>query len=226
MLAVRLTWISEPLVRPTAERKLLAAALADLAGIDVQRRHAVGLEPDAHRERAPAQDVRALDAFERREARLDHADKVIGNLVGLQNVRGETQVGGGELRIGGLDVDDRHFGFRRKVVANLVHLGADFSERLVGIVIEFEPDGDGGQTERAAGLDVINAVGGGDGPFQRRGDEPAHQVGAGADIDGGDGHRGVVAARILPHDERADRLEPGDQNHQVHHQGEHRPADE
>ena len=80
--------------------------------------------------------------------------------------------------------------------------------------------------ELAARLDVINAVGGGDGPLQRRGDEAAHQVRAGAHIDGGDGHRRVVAARVLPDDERADRLEPGDQDDQVDHQREHGPADE
>ena len=82
MLAVRLTWISEPLVWPTAERKLLAAsACADLGRADVERRHPVGLEPDAHGEGAAAQDVRALHAFEGGEARLHDAHQVIGDLV-------------------------------------------------------------------------------------------------------------------------------------------------
>ena len=78
----------------------------------------------------------------------------------------------------------------------------------------------------ALGLHVIDAVGGGDGPLQRRGDEAAHQVGAGADIDGGDGHRGVLAARVLADIEGADGLQAGDDDHQVDHQGQHGTADE
>ena len=198
---------------------------ANLVRADVERGQAVGFEPDAHGEGAAAQDVRALHAFQRGEPGLDHADEVIGDLVRLQNVRGETQIAGGNLRVGGFDVDHGHFGLRRQVVADLVHLGADFGERLVGVVIQLEPGGDGGQAQRAARLQVFNAVGGGDGALERRGDEAAHQLGAGADIDGGDGDGGVFTARILADVERADGLETGDQNHQVHHQRQHRPPD-
>jgi hypothetical protein len=85
--------MSEPLVRPTAERKLFAAsASADLVRADVERREPVGLEPDAHGERASAQDVRALHAFERGQARLHDAHEIIRDLVRLQNVRRETQI--------------------------------------------------------------------------------------------------------------------------------------
>ena len=151
--------------------------------------------------RPPRMSARCTPSM-RGEAGLDDAHEVIGDLVRLENVRGEAQVRGGKLGVGRLDVDDRHLGFGRQVIAHLVHLGADFRQRLVRIVIELEPGGDGGKAQRAAGLKIINAVGGGDGAFERRGDEPAHEVRAGADIDRGDGDRGVFAARVLPNVER------------------------
>ena len=61
--------------------------LAHLGRADVERRHPVGLEPDAHRERAPAQDVGPLHAADRRQARLHDADEVIGDLVLLRGCR-------------------------------------------------------------------------------------------------------------------------------------------
>ena len=70
---------------------------AHLVRADVVSREAVGLEPDAHRERATAEDVRFLHAFERGEARLHDAREVIGDLIRLQNVRGKTQVSRREL---------------------------------------------------------------------------------------------------------------------------------
>ena len=42
--------------------------VANLGGVDVQRRHAVGLEPDAHGKGAAAQDVRPLHALRARRA--------------------------------------------------------------------------------------------------------------------------------------------------------------
>ena len=69
--------------------------------------------------------------------------------------------------------------------------------------------------EGALGLHVLDAVRGGDGSFQRRSDEAAHQVGAGADIDRGDGYHRVFAARILAYIEGADRLQTGDNDDQV-----------
>ena len=109
--------------------------LPDLIRIDAERRQPVGLQPDAHGECAAAQQVRALHAFERGEARLHNARQIIGDLIRLQQVRGKTQVGGGELRVGGLNVDCRHLGFRRQIVAHLVDLGIDFRQRLFAVVI-------------------------------------------------------------------------------------------
>ena len=153
------------------------------------------------------------------------ADQIVGDLVLLENIGGETQIGRGELAVGRLDVDDRHLGFRGQVTADLVHLGADFRQRLDRIVIELQAGVDGRDSLGALRLDVIDAVGGRDGALQRGGDESAHQIGVGADIDGGDGDHRVLAAGILADIERADRLQPGNDDHEVDHQCEDGTAD-
>src|SRR5262249_7372292 len=61
---------------------------------------------------------------------------------------------------------------------------------------------------------------------ERLGDKAAHEFRARADVNRGDGDSGVLTARILPHIERADRLKARDENHEIHHDGQHRPADE
>ena len=95
-------------------------SLPHLGGADAERRHPVGLQPHPHREHATAEDVGALDSRKRRQARLDDAHQIIGDLVSLEDVRTEAEVGAGELGIGGLDVKHRHLGFRRQIAANLV----------------------------------------------------------------------------------------------------------
>ena len=66
-----------------------------------------------------------------------------------ENVGGEAEISGGELRVAGIDVDHRHLGFRRQIVADLVDLRADFGERLVRVVVQLQPRGDGREALRA-----------------------------------------------------------------------------
>ena len=194
--------------------------LAHLGRADVEGGHPLGLEPDPHGKGAGAEDVGPLHPGDGRQARLDDAHQVVGDLVLLQDVGGEAQIGRGELAVGRLDVDHRHLGLGRQVAAHLVDLGADLGQGLGGVVVEPEAHLDGGKAEAALRLHVLDAVGGGDGALQRRGDEAAHQIGIGADVDGGDGDRGVLAARVLAHIEGADRLQAGDDDDQVDHQGQ------
>ena len=56
-------------------------------GADVERRHPIGLEPRAQRERPRAQDLRALHAVDRRQPRLHDPDQVVGDLVVLRGRR-------------------------------------------------------------------------------------------------------------------------------------------
>ena len=171
--------------------------LAYLGGADVLGRHPIGLEPDAHGERAGAEDVGPLYPLDGGKTGLNDAHQVVGDLVLLQDVRTEAQIGGGELAVGRLDVDNRHLRLRGQVATHLVHLGADLGQGLGGIVVKPEAHVDRGEAEGALRFHVIDAVGGGDGALQRRSNETAHQVGAGADVDGGDGDRRVLAVRVL-----------------------------
>jgi hypothetical protein len=194
--------------------------LAHLGRADVQGRHPLGFEPDPHGKGAAAEDVGPLHPGDGRQARLDDAREIVGDLVLLQDAGGEAQIGRGEFAVGRLDVDRGHLGLGRQIAPHLVDLGADLGQGLGGVEVEPQARLDGGKAEGALRLHVFDAVGRGDGALQRRGDEAAHQVGVGADVDGGDGDRGVLAARVLAHVEGADRLQAGDDDDQADHQGE------
>ena len=141
--------------------------LTHLRRADVERRHPVGLEPDAHGEGAGAEDVGPLHALEGGKARLDDAHEIVGDLVLLQDVGAEAQIRRGEPAVGRLDVDDRDLRLRGEVPAHLVHLGADLGQGLRGIVVEPEAHADRGEAEGALRFHVLDAVGGGDGTLQR-----------------------------------------------------------
>ena len=189
-------------------------------------RHLVRLQPDAHRERAVAEDVGALDAADRAQLRLHDAGQVVGDLVLIEIRRREAEIHRGELVVRRLELDDRRLGLGRQVVADLRDLGLDLRQRGVGVVVQLQVHGDRAERLRARRLHVVDAVGAGDDALERRGDEAAHQVGVGADVDRRDADDGDVAARILADAQRADRLQPGDQDHQVDDDREDRPLDE
>ncbi len=79
---------------------------------------------------------------------------------------------------------------------------------------------------RARRLHVVDAVGAGDHALERRRDEAAHEVGVRADVDRRHADDGDVAARVLPDAQRADRLQPRDQDDEVDDDREDRPLDE
>ncbi len=189
-------------------------------------RHAVRLEPDAHRERPATEDIGALNAVDGAQARLHDADEVVADLVLIEVLGREAQIHRGELRVRRLDLDDRRLRLGRQVVAHLRHFRLDLRERRVGVVVELEVHGDGADTLRARGLDVVDAVGAGDDALERRGDEATHQVGVGADVRGRDRDHRHVAARELAHARGADRLQPRDEDDEVDDDRENRPPDE
>ena len=119
------------MVWPTADEVVVGGErLAHLRRADVERGHAIGLEPGADGEGAPAEDVGALHAVDRREARLHDADQVVGDLVALEDRRAEAQVHRRELRVGRLDVDRRDLRLGRQIGAHLVDARADVGERV------------------------------------------------------------------------------------------------
>ena len=106
------------------------------------------------------------------------------------------------------------------------HLCLDLREGRVGVVVELQVHGDGAGALRARRFEIINAVSAGDHALQWRGDESTHQIGVGPNVSGGDADDGNVAARILTHRERADRLQPRDQDDQTDYDGENGSLDE
>src|SRR5207245_5565630 len=79
---------------------------------------------------------------------------------------------------------------------------------------------------RSGRFDEIDAVGAGEDPRERGCDAAAHEVGAGADVCGRHVEHRDVAAGVLPHRQRADRLQAGDQDDQVDHDRQDGPSDE
>ena len=203
-----------------------ASASRSADGRDAVRRHLVRLQPDAHGERAVAEDVGALHAADGAQLRLHDARQVVGDLVLIEVGGREAEVHRRELGVGGLELDDRRLGLGRQVVANLRDLRLDLGERGVGVVVELQVHGDRAEPLRARRLHVVDAVGAGDHALERRRDEAAHQVGVRADVGRRDADDRDVAARVLPDAQRADRLQAGDQDDQVDDDRQDRPLDE
>jgi hypothetical protein len=102
--------------------------------------------------------------------------------------------------------------------------GGAICQRPGLIVVELETRGDQRKPEHAFGFDILDAVGGGDGPFNGAGDESAHDVGARTNVDWDNNNRRILAARVLPNAERTPRLQPGDNHQQIDHDRENRAA--
>ncbi len=155
-----------------------------------------------------------------------HPDKVFGDLVLLQDVRAEAQVARGKLAVRRLDGQDRNLRLRGQKIADAVHLGADFREGLVRVVVELQPGGDRRNALGTLRLEEINPVRGRNGLFKRGRDKPADKVRARSYIHGRHRDRGVLALGILPDVQRKERLDAGDDDHQAHDKREHRPPNE
>ena len=157
---------------------------------------------------------------------MDRTHEVVGDFVLLEDAGGETQVGRGKARVGCFHIDHRDLGFGRQVATDLVHLGTDFGERLVGVVVQAQPGLDGREALRARRVDVVDAVRRCDGALERRGDESPHELGICTNVGRGDGDDGVLAARVLANIQRADGLETCHEDDEGHHKGKDRLADE
>jgi hypothetical protein len=208
------------------EVAVLGQRLAHLAGAHAERGHPLRLQPRAQREGASAEDLRALHARDRREARLHDADQVVGDLVVREDLRAEAQVHRRERGVARHDRDRRDLGLGRQIGAHLGDAGVDVGERRRRVGVDLEPHLDRRAPLDALRLDVVDAARGRDRALERRGDEAAHQIGARSDVDRRHGDRGRLDLRVLPDVERADRLHPGDQDDQVDHQREDRTLDE
>ena len=124
------------------------------------------------------------------------------------------------------EVDDRRLRLGRQVVAHLGHLRLDLREGGVGVVVQVQVRRDRADALRAGRLHVVDPVRARDHALERRRQEPADQVGVGADVDRRNLDDGRVAAGVLPDGQRTDRLHARDQDHEVDDDREDRPSDE
>ena len=171
-----------------------------------------------------AQQLGLADARQRLQLRLHNTGQVIGNLgyIHLGAVEGDVHQRGVVTGGGG---DHRVFGFCRQHVALTGHLGLDFRQGIVGVVVQHHLGLNGGYTLGAGGRQVINAAGFGNGLLQRRGDKALDQVRTGTGVGGGYRHRGAFQFRVLAdlHFHGGPRTEQQDQ--QADHRGQHWPVD-
>ncbi len=214
--------------RPSERRQVVVPAerVAQRRRRDAERSHPIRLEPDTHRERAGAENLRALHAVDRAQLRLDDACEIVRDLIRIEIGRREPDVDGRELRVGRLHLDDWRLGLRRQVVADLRDLRLHLRERGVGVVVELQVHGDRADALRARRFHVVDAVGARDDALERRRDETADEVGVGADVRRRDLDDRDVAARVLPDAQRANRLHARNQNHEADDDRQHRPLDE
>ena len=183
------------------------------------------IEPGAQREHLLAEQLRGLHARYGLQLGLHDAREIIGDLVRRQRIAVEPEI----HRVDGLadlDGQDRLLRPGRQLIEDRVDLGVDFGQRLVGIVVEPQIDRDRAGAALAGRRHVVDAVGLGDGDFERRGDEARHHVGIGAVIGGGDGHDRVLGARILQHRQRVIGAHAEHQDQQADDRSEDRPANE
>ena len=98
----------------------------------------------------------------------------------------------------------RNFRFRRQIAPDRINLGADIGQCLIGIIIQFQPDGDLRLALLTLRLDVIDAIRRSDRALERRCDKAANQFRVCADVNRGDGNRRDIATRILPNIQTAE----------------------
>src|SRR5205085_12042587 len=79
---------------------------------------------------------------------------------------------------------------------------------------------------RTRRLHVIDTIGAGNHTLKRSGDESANQICISADVYRRNLHDGDVAAGILSHTQRANRLQTSDQNYQIDTDCQYRSLDE
>ncbi len=200
----------------------------DIGPGDAARRHALRVQPQAHGEAGAAGDDGGADTGHGRQHRLHRAGQIVGDLRRLHLIAGEAEDHDRSAGIAqcALLVDDRIVGLTGNLVLHLLDLRQNLGQRLVGVIIELEIDGDAALPLAGAGGDVVDALGRGDRLLQRRGDEALHQLWRRARITGRDRDRGGLQIRKLPDRQLQHGTQPDEEDQRADHGGQYRPADE
>ena len=199
--------------------------VAHVIGRDAERGHPDRIEPDAHGEGLPAQDLRIGDAVDRLQAGLHDAREIVGDLRGRHHVRIERQVHQGEALPGLLD-DDGIVGFARQQAAHLVDLRERVGHRPVGIGVEAQVEGDRRDVLLRGRDERVDALGARDRLFDRRRDEALDHVGRRAGIGGRDRDRRIRRLGKLADLQFQPRHAADQQDEQADDARQHGPSDE
>ncbi|MNI39214.1 hypothetical protein D3C73_933900 [compost metagenome] len=177
---------------------VVAQRLCQFSGRNAARRHAVGIQPDTHRQLLTAVEFHAGHAVYRRQLRLHHARQVIGQRRQRQRGAGKAHIGHGGCLARGLD-QHRVVDVLRQAVLDLVDFGHDLGHGLVGIGIQLHPHRDDAAALGGRRRQVVDAFHRGHGLRDGLRDKALHQLGRCAGVLRGDGDGGAFGQRILPH---------------------------
>src|SRR5213594_2902617 len=197
-----------------------------VAGREVERGEAVRVDPDPHGNLAAALDGHALDARQCRQLRLQRSQQPIGHGRHAALCGREAEVERRVRPIGALHLDHRRLGFRRQLRADLLEPRSDLGQRRRAAVVQPQAHRDGAEAGAAGRLDVINAADRGHDTLDRRGQEAANGLGAGAVVDRGDHHGRALDLRVLLHRQRRQRAPTHEQDHEVDDHRQHWILDE
>ena len=217
-VALRLADGGEVVVSP--QRRL------HVARRETERREPVGIDPDAHRELACALEAHALHARHRGELRLERAREPVGDRRDVALARREAEVERGVRPVGALHLHHRRLGVRRQFRPHLLQPRRHLGERRGAAVVELQVHRHRAHAGAARGLDVVHATDGRDGALDRRREESAHRLGAGAEVDRRDDDRRALDLGILLHRQRRERAPPHQHDDEVDDDREDRMLDE
>ena len=87
-----------------------------------------------------------MHATYRAELGLNDSRQVVRNLILIEVLRGEAEVHRRKLIVGRLQIDDRSFGLRGQVIADLRHLRLNLCERGIRVIVQLEVNRDRAQS--------------------------------------------------------------------------------
>ena len=172
----------------------------DVLGADVEHRHALRVEPDAHGRQAAAAHPDLEHSGNRRQLRRHLPAQVVGHLGAAHAlVEPNAQVPARKRPVGALHFHRRILRPGRQLETNLAEPGGEFGQRIGAVFIELEVDRHHASARAGFRLGEVDAGNGGGDPLNGIGDETLHHVRGSADIGCRHHQGGALDGGILLH---------------------------